>query len=46
MIFSKANLLEITTATELQLKTEIENNDVSTGITFSDINILIKKYNV
>ncbi len=46
MIFSKVNLLEITTVTELQLKTEIENNDVSAGITFSDITILIKKYNI
>ena len=42
MNFSKIDLLEITKATEVQLKTEIEDNS-SSDITFSDISILIKK---
>ena len=41
MFFSKIGLLEI----ELQLKTEIEN-DASADIDFSDMSILIKKYNI
>ncbi len=43
---SKVNILEIENTTELQLKTEIENDDTSTNITFSDISILIKRYNI
>ena len=45
MNFSKIILLEIANPTELQLMTEIENN-ASSDITFSDISILIKKYNI
>lgn len=45
MNFSKFFLLEITNPIEIQLMTEIENN-ASSDITFSDINILIKKYNI
>ena len=46
MFFSKINLLETTTPPiELQLKTEIEN-DASADIGFSDMSILIKKYNI
>lgn len=45
MNFSKISLLEITNSMQLQLKTEIENN-TSTDIDFSYINILIKKYNI
>ena len=45
MNFSKVNILEITNRVELQLKTEIENN-ATADITFSDISILIKKYNI
>lgn len=45
MFFSKINLLETTTPIELQLKTEIEN-DASADIGFSDMSILIKKYNI
>lgn len=44
MNFSKTNILEITNQVELQLKTEIENN--ANDVTFSDIIILIKKYNI
>lgn len=45
MNFSRVNILEITNQVELQLKTEIENN-ATTDITFSDISILINKYNI
>lgn len=45
MNFSRVNILEITNQVELQLKTEIENN-ATADITFSDISILIKKYNI
>lgn len=45
MFFSKINFLETTTPIELQLKTEIEN-DASADIGFSDMSILIKKYNI
>ncbi|MEE0092697.1 MAG: hypothetical protein UFD82_04155 [Bacilli bacterium] len=45
MFFSKINLLETTPPIELQLKTEIEN-DASADIGFSDMSILIKKYNI
>jgi len=45
MFFSKINLLETTTPIELQLRTEIEN-DASADIGFSDMSILIKKYNI
>lgn len=45
MNFSKIKLLEINSPVELQLKTEIENN-ASSDVTFSDISILIKKYNI
>lgn len=45
MFFSKIDLLETTTPIELQLKTEIEN-DASADIDFSDMSILIKKYNI
>ena len=45
MNFSRVNILEITNQVELQLKTEIENN-AAADITFSDISILIKKYNI
>lgn len=38
-------LLEITNSIQFQLKIEIENN-TSTDIDFSYINILIKKYNI
>lgn len=44
MNFSKVGLLETTNPIELQLKTEIDNNDTD-NVTFSDIGILIKKYN-
>lgn len=44
MNFSKVALLETTNPIELQLKTEIDNNDTD-NVTFSDIGILIKKYN-
>ena len=46
MGFSKVSLLEITDTTDLQLKTEIENDDIHAGVTFSDVSILIKKYNI
>lgn len=46
MSFSKVSLLEITDTTDLQLKTEIENDDIHAGVTFSDVSILIKKYNI
>lgn len=45
MFFSKIDLLETTTSIELQLKTEIENG-ASADIDFSDMSILIKKYNI
>lgn len=45
MNFSKIKLLEINSPVELQLKTKIENN-ASSDVTFSDISILIKKYNI
>lgn len=45
MNFSRVNILEITNQVELQLKTEIENN-ATADITFSDISILINKYNI
>ena len=45
MFFSKIDLLETTTSIEFQLKTEIEN-DASADIDFSDMSILIKKYNI
>ncbi len=45
MNFSEVNLLEVTNSMQLQIKTEIEN-DTSNDITFSDINILIKRYNI
>ena len=45
MNFSEVNLLEVTNSMQLQLKTEIENN-ASSDIRFSDINILIKRYNI
>lgn len=45
MNFFRVNLLEVTNSIQLQLRTEIENN-VSINIDFSDINILIKKYNI
>lgn len=45
MNFSKTILLEIQNPIELQLITEIENNQTA-DITFSDMNILIKKYNI
>lgn len=45
MNFSRVNLLEVTNSIQLQLRTEIENN-ASADIDFSDINILIKKYNI
>lgn len=45
MFFSKIDLLETTTSIELQLRTEIEN-DASADIGFSDMSILIKKYNI
>lgn len=45
MFFSKIDLLETTTSIELQLKTELEN-DASADIDFSDMSILIKKYNI
>ena len=45
MFFSKVNILETTTPIKLQLKTEIENN-ASSDITFSDMDILIKKHNI
>lgn len=45
MNFSKVNLLELANTTDLQLKTEIEN-DATANVTFSDISILIKKYNI
>lgn len=45
MNFSKFFLLEITNPIEIQLITEIENNQTA-DITFSDMNILIKKYNI
>ena len=45
MFFSKVNILETTTPIKLQLKTEIENN-ASYDITFSDMDILIKKHNI
>ena len=45
MFFSKIDLLETTTSIELQLKTEIENH-ASADIDFSDMSILIKKYNI
>lgn len=45
MFFSKIDLLETTTSIELQLKTEI-GNDASADIDFSDMSILIKKYNI
>lgn len=45
MFFSKIDLLETTAPIELQLKTEIEN-DASADIDFSDMSILIKKYNI
>ena len=45
MNFSRVNMLEITNQVELQLKTEIENN-ATADITFSDISILINKYNI
>ena len=45
MNFSKIKLLEINSPVELQLKTEIENN-ASSDVTFSDMSILIKKYNL
>lgn len=45
MNFSEVNLLEVTNPIELQLKTEIEN-DTAANIDFSDINILIKRYNI
>ncbi len=43
--FSKLFLLEVNNLIQLQLRTEIENNQTA-DITFSDINILIKKYNI
>lgn len=46
MSFSKVSLLEITDTTDLQLKTEIENDNIHAGVTFSDVSILIKKYNI
>lgn len=42
---SKLVLLEVTSPINLQLRTEIENNQTA-DITFSDINILIKRYNI
>ena len=45
MTFSKLFLLEVNNLIQLQLRTEIENNQTA-DITFSDINILIKKYNI
>lgn len=45
MNFSKVNLLELANTTELQLKTEIEAGTTN-DVTFSDISILIKKYNI
>lgn len=45
MNFSKLHVLEVTNSVELQLKTEIDNN-VSSDVDFSDINILIKRYNI
>lgn len=45
MTFSKLFLLEVNNLIQLQLRTEIENNQTD-NITFSDINILIKKYNI
>ncbi len=45
MNFSEVNLLEVINSKQLQIKTEIEN-DTSNSITFSDINILIKRYNI
>lgn len=45
MNFSEVNLLEVINPIELQLKTEIEN-DTDANIDFSDINILIKRYNI
>ena len=45
MNFSEVNLLEVINSKQLQIKTEIEN-DTSNNITFSDINILIKRYNI
>ncbi len=45
MYFSKVNLLEVTNSIELQVKTEIENN-ANENIDFSDIKLLIRRYNV
>lgn len=45
MNFSEVNILEVTNSMDLQIKTEIEN-DTASSITFSDINILIKRYNI
>lgn len=42
---SKLVLLEVANPINLQLRTEIENNQTA-DITFSDINILIRKYNI
>lgn len=45
MSFSKVNILEIVNPLDLQLKTEIDS-DGSSDATFSDISVLIKKYNI
>lgn len=45
MNFSEVNILEVTGSMDLQLRTEIDNN-AANNITFSDINILIKRYNI
>lgn len=45
MSFSKVNILEIVNQLDLQLKTEIDS-DGSSDATFSDISVLIKKYNI
>ena len=45
MNFSEVNILEVTGSMDLQLRTEIDNN-AANNITFSNINILIKRYNI
>lgn len=45
MNFSGVTVIEVTNPIDLQIKTEIENVATS-NVTFSDINVLIKRYNI
>lgn len=45
MTFSGSTITQIFAPATLQVKTSISNDPISANITFSDINLIIKRYN-